>query len=206
MFCPYCGTQNAEYSKFCAGCGAKIGAEQPVMEQPQPVFEAAPVYEPQTVCDPQPVCDPMSISESQSACNPQPICEAQPVQQPFYQPNMYQQPSAQPTYYQQPMYPAYQQPAPLPGKGLGIAGMILGIVSLVCCCVWYISGLCAVVGLILSIVSVVQGRKAGKTNGYALAGIICCAIGLLFAAIMLLAFIGNYDSFMTEMEMYTKEY
>jgi hypothetical protein len=29
---------------------------------------------------------------------------------------------------------------------------------------------------------------------------------VLFAAIMLLAFIGNYDSFMTEMEMYTKEY
>lgn len=157
------------------------------MEQPQPVYESAPVSEPQTVCE------------------PQPVCETQPVQQPFYQQGVYQQPPAQPAYYQQP-YTAYQQAAPIPGKGLGIAGMILGIVSLVCCCVWYISGLCALIGLILSIVSIVQGRKVGKTNGFALAGIICCAIGLLFAAIMLLAFIGNYENFVAEMEVYTKEY
>ena len=202
MFCPYCGTQNAESSKFCAGCGAKLLAEQPVMEQPQPVFDPAPVYQPQTACD------PMPVSEVQSAGGPMPVseagssCEPQPVQPPFYQQNVYQQSA----YYQQPVYPVYQQPAPLPGKGLGIAGMVLGIISLVCCCVWYISGICAVVGLILSIVSMVQGRKVGKTNGFALAGIICCSIGIVFAVIMLLSVLANYDSFLTEMEMYTKEY
>lgn len=194
MLCPYCGTQNAEYSKFCAGCGARIGAEQPAPEYSQPVSEPLPVYDPQPICEAQPVCEPQ----------PQP-------QQTFYQQDVYQQPPVQPTYYQPPVnpqmaYPAYQQAAPLPGKGLGIAGMILGIVSLVCCCLWYVSGLCAVVGLILSIVSMVQGRKVGKTNGYALAGIICCAIGLLFAAIMLLAVIGSYGDLMSELEAYTKEY
>ena len=72
-----------------------------------------------------------------------PVSYQQPVQQSAYQQPTYQQPA-----YQQPVY---QQPAApvVPGKGMSITAMILGIVSLVFCCVWYISIPCAIVGLIL---------------------------------------------------------
>lgn len=77
-----------------------------------------------------------------------------------------------------PGVPAYAAaPATVPGKTLGIVGLILAI-------------LLPLVGLILSIVAMVQSRKAGAKNGPALAGIIVGAlftigwiiIGLLLAA------------------------
>lgn len=68
------------------------------------------------------------------------------------------------------------QPAPAagstPGRGLGIAGFVLAFF-----------GPAALIGLILSIVGLVQSRRAGRSNGFAIAGII-------ISALVLLAFIG----------------
>ena len=36
MFCPNCGTQNADGAKFCSGCGAPLGAQQPQQQYQQP--------------------------------------------------------------------------------------------------------------------------------------------------------------------------
>ena len=47
MFCPNCGTQNAEGTAFCAGCGANLNAKQAPVQQPvyqQPVYQQ-PVYQ-----------------------------------------------------------------------------------------------------------------------------------------------------------------
>jgi len=74
-----------------------------------------------------------------------------------------------------PAQPAYQAPAPgysapvtapntYPGKTLGIVGLVLS-------CIFFV-GISVLVGLILSIVALVQSRKAGYKNGPALAGII----------------------------------
>ncbi len=64
-------------------------------------------------------------------------------------------------------------------QGLAIASMVLGIVSIVfACCLWPISFIAAVVGLVLGIVSVKQNRD-GK--GMAIAGIIMCAIAIVLA-------------------------
>ena len=112
----------------------------------------------------------------------------QSAQQPVYQtpvpPPVYQQPYYQPPY--------HHVPAPDPGKGMGIAGMVLGIISIVLCCGWYISAPCGVVGLIFSIIGAVKSRKIGSKNGCAIAGIVCSAIGLVMIMLYALVIFGFY--------------
>ena len=88
-FCPYCGSQVDDGSKFCIACGAKLSPAEPAAPAApqQPAYEAPqePVYEaPQ-----QPVYEA-----------PQQTYQAPPQQ-------TYQQPQQQ---YQQPGYNAQQQP------------------------------------------------------------------------------------------------
>lgn len=117
-------------------------------------------------------------------------------------------PAAPPVYTQPPAYneppaaapPAYSQPAPtygatqqgypaappsaygssstgtVPGKTLGIVAFVLS----------FFTGLIA---LILGIVALVQSKKAGHSNGWALAAIIISAIGLIIGIIFFFALI-----------------
>lgn len=95
-----------------------------------------------------------------------------------------------PVSYQQPAYqqPVYQQPAApvVPGKGMSITAMILGIVSLVFCCVWYISIPCAIVGLILGCIGNSKAKEVGMKSGMAVAGIVCSAIAIGLTLLLLL--------------------
>ena len=78
-------------------------------------------------------------------------------------------------------------------KGFAVASLVLGIVGTVFCCAWYISIACAVVGLILGIMS----NKASK-NGMATAGIVLSVIALVLSIVCLLglaAFIAAYMSY-----------
>lgn len=80
--------------------------------------------------------------------------------------------------------PEVQQPAPVqpvaapapvsaenPGKTMGIVGLIL-------------SFLMPLVGLIISIIALRKSKKAGMSNGLAVAGIVLGAIGIVFQLIM----------------------
>lgn len=67
-------------------------------------------------------------------------------------------------------------------SGFSIASLVLGILSIVCCCVWYISGIFGILGLVFSIIVLVK-KKSGK--GMAIAGLICSAIGIIMAVILL---------------------
>lgn len=71
-------------------------------------------------------------------------------------------------------------------KGLSIASMTLGIVSLVLCCTVYGALVCALVGLVLGIVAR-YNNNPGK--GMAIAGIVCSSVEL-FLLIVLLAVAG----------------
>lgn len=78
-----------------------------------------------------------------------------------------------------------------PMNGLAIASMILGIVSLCCCCSSYVCGLLAI---IFGIVAKCCGNKTGKST----AGIICGAIsmGLTtigFAFYMMMGMVGSSE-------------
>ena len=76
----------------------------------------------------------------------------------------------------------YAQPMVVPGRGLGIAGMVLGIMTLIFCWFIYISFFTGIIGIILSAVSLKQGK-----NGFAKAGLIMSIIGLALALILIIA-------------------
>ena len=66
------------------------------------------------------------------------------------------------------------------GKTLGIAGMILGIITVIVSfipCLGMYALIPGVVGLIVSIISINQANKAGAPKGMAVAGLICSIIG-----------------------------
>ncbi|GAA1639675.1 DUF4190 domain-containing protein [Microbacterium flavum] len=93
---------------------------------------------------------------------------------------------------QQPSAPAYQQPAyaaapsydgGAPAPGTPVPGKTLGIVAFV------LSFFFNVIGLILGIVALVQSRKAGRSNGFALAAIIIGSISIVLGIIALIVLV-----------------
>ena len=71
----------------------------------------------------------------------------------------------------------------MPGKGLAIAGMILGIVSLALFCIPYVNWIAGILGIIFGAIA----KSKGCTSGMATTGIILGAIGLGLWLIMLVA-------------------
>lgn len=70
------------------------------------------------------------------------------------------------------------------GKGLGIAGLVLGILAAVFSfipCLGMYAFFPGVVGLVLSIVSIMQASKANAPKGMAIAGLVCSLLGCAIA-------------------------
>lgn len=74
-----------------------------------------------------------------------------------------------------------QGPAVPDRKGMAVASLVLGIISVVLFCVWYLSLPCAVVGLILGILSL---KSSGR--GMAIAGLVLSIIALAIAVVMII--------------------
>ena len=69
------------------------------------------------------------------------------------------------------------------GKGLSITSMILGIVAVVLCCIWYLSIPCAILAIIFGIIGKKRDGRGMAIAGLVL-GIIAIALyGLLAAGI-----------------------
>ncbi|GAA5033541.1 DUF4190 domain-containing protein [Microbacterium fluvii] len=109
-------------------------------------------------------------------------------QNPADQPPAYTPPpAADSTLYPQQAYapapPSYDQgpSTTYPGKTMGIVAFILS---------FFVS----VVALILGIVALVQSRKAGQKNGWAVAAIVLSAIFIVVGTIVLIAFIAFFAS------------
>lgn len=84
----------------------------------------------------------------------------------------------------------YNVQAPAPKKGFAIAGMVLGIVSVVTGYeAWYIGVAAGVVGLILSIKAKKSYEEIGQKNGMATAGFILSIVGLAVSAFGLIMWI-----------------
>ena len=127
-------------------------------------------------------CGMNLTTSNEPAPTEQPAYTAPTAPAPTYEAPAYQQP---PTYQQAPAYQThpYQvpvQPVPqgTPGKGLGIAGMVCGILSFFC--FPYILG---VLGIIFGGVA----KSKGYRGGMATAGIVCGVIGVVLWLIMLIA-------------------
>lgn len=89
----------------------------------------------------------------------------------------------------------YVQQTPAPqggGKGLSIASMVLGIISVVfCCCLWYIAIPAGIIGLILGIVGI---KKSSEGHGMAIAGIITSSIAIILGLVTAVIFISALSS------------
>lgn len=118
----------------------------------------------------------------------------QTYEQPQYaQPQQYQQ-YTQPQQYSEPyynqQYPTYVE-TNNGRKGMGIASMILGIVSVVLCCLWYITPITSVIGLILGIISL---KREDAAKGMAITGIVLSSIGILIAAYIIFCIVIAYSN------------
>lgn len=70
------------------------------------------------------------------------------------------------------------------GKGLGIAGLVLGILAAILSfvpCLGMYAFIPGLIGLILSVISIMQANKAGAAKGMAIAGLVCSVIGCAIA-------------------------
>lgn len=102
--------------------------------------------------------------------------------------------------YQQPVdYSAYQY-QDYQGKtddgqgtyGMAVASLVLGICSLVfCCCLYGVSGILAILGLIFGIIALNRCSKSPtqRGKGMALAGVILCACGILLAIAVIVSIV-----------------
>ncbi|MGC9453434.1 MAG: DUF4190 domain-containing protein [Phycisphaerae bacterium] len=73
---------------------------------------------------------------------------------------------------------------------MAIASLVLGLVGLVLFCMWYVAMPCAIVGLVLAIISRNKAKSAGYApSGMATAGMVLCiiALGLNILGVIFLA-------------------
>lgn len=76
-----------------------------------------------------------------------------------------------------------QNPAPKPSvDGLGIASLVLGVISLCCCCFVEVSALFGGVAIALACIS---RAKLGRFSGSAVAGLVCGIFGALIGIVAL---------------------
>jgi len=94
---------------------------------------------------------------------------------------------------------------PNAGRGLGIAGLILGIlaaiISFIPCLGMYAMGP-GILGLILSIISIIQANKGGVTKGMAIAGLICSILGTSLAIWQYRQITSGVEALQKELEKY----
>ena len=73
------------------------------------------------------------------------------------------------------------------GSWMAVVSLILGIISIVLCCIWYISLIAGVVSIVLAILY----NKNNGRNGMSTAGLVCSIIGIILAiAIIVIAALG----------------
>ena len=73
-----------------------------------------------------------------------------------------------------------------PGKGAAIAGLVLGIVSIV---TWFF-GMGALIGLVTGVIGLIcasNAKKAGFEGGMRTAGFVCSLIGVIGSALVFVA-------------------
>jgi len=160
-FCPNCGASNESGNKFCMFCGSTLD---------EPVAVAVPVDNPEPVKQPEPV------KPIQATPIAQPI-QAQPISQPIAAPV---QPMASGR-----ISSSYTPPAST--NGLCIAGMVISLVSILCC------GLLAWLGFLLSLIGlIVACAKKQKGKGMAITGLV---VSLILMGLLAFIVFGNSTSF-----------
>ncbi|UXY22214.1 DUF4190 domain-containing protein [Streptomyces cynarae] len=81
-----------------------------------------------------------------------------------------------------------------PSNGMGIASLVLGVISLVLFCLWPVALIVGVLAVIFGIIGRRKARRGEATNGgMALAGVICGAVGFVLSAVLLIVLLAIPD-------------
>ncbi|MGN0630708.1 MAG: zinc-ribbon domain-containing protein [Ruminococcus sp.] len=106
-------------------------------------------------------------------------------QTPPFQQSPYSQPGGNPYFNNPAYYDYYNRNVKRTGgyDGCAIAGMVLGIISIMLCCFSWFDAVLGVTGIVLS----AFGMKSYKYKGCAVAGLVCSIAGTLLALVMLIA-------------------
>lgn len=143
--------------------------------------QAQPPKPQDTVSQPQPGGE-IPKQAAPDMASRQPERPIPPAQQPSAQ---YRQPAANIQYQRPPESGPYEDrpnaPQPDEKRGLGIASMVLGIVAMITSCAWFLGIPCAIVGLVLGIIS-----NNTRKNGMAIAGIV---LSIVYLALIVLGII-----------------
>ena len=118
-----------------------------------------------------------------SASYQQPVQQYQdPYQQQYQQPPVFNQPPVQPMqfYAEQP-----QADNRVPGKGLGIASMVLGIIALAFTCFPWIGVPLGGLGFLFGVIAKIIAASKHKKNKQATAGLVCSILACLWLVIAL---------------------
>ena len=156
MFCSNCGQRLTDDAKHCPNCGVLIRRDTEA--QPDPGRPEEPKA-------------PEAYSYGAAGGNTPPAQDpyANPYSDPYNRPaqDPYSQPAADP--YASP-YGAPVQPTK--ADAYALTGLILGIVSGVCCCIPFIGLPCAILGIIFS----AKGMKSTNRKAMAVIGLILSII------------------------------
>ena len=168
MICTNCGAVLDDDLNFCTQCGTPLKQTDVVSENVE-----AEAYAPEAVIDEAYVPEEVyTLEVNDEVYVPQ--VEQEPSFDTQFSPE-FNQTQYQEQYHEQQAY-APQTPVTDPGKGLGIASMVVSIVGAVLCNLF---GITPIVGLILGIVANSKSKKAGFKNGFAIAGIVIGAVSIV---------------------------
>lgn len=109
-----------------------------------------------------------------------------------YAPPGYVPPPGQPQGYAPPGYappPGYSYRQPGPGHGKAVAGLVLGILSIVFCWASFVDLLLLVPALIFSIMGLSEARMGRGGRGLAMSGLICTIAGVVLAIVMTIVWV-----------------
>jgi hypothetical protein len=82
--------------------------------------------------------------------------------------------------------PNYYSNDNYPGRGLGIAGLVLGIITMMMAfipCIGALAFLPGIAGIVLSAIALGQSKKVKVQNGIAISGLVCSIIGVCIALV-----------------------
>lgn len=168
MFCKSCGAENEEGAKFCRSCGLPIVPEEVIRENEE-------------------IKQAVDNAESATAAQEtaQPDMQAEPQPQPNgaaeNQAGQYQgQP--QQGYYQQQYKPSVTKSAPN-----AVISLILGIVSVVCCCTCLLGVGCGIAAICVG----VSSKKKENNPGMATAGIVLGIVGIVISVLSVIIFMAS---------------
>ncbi|MCL1945410.1 MAG: zinc-ribbon domain-containing protein [Firmicutes bacterium] len=81
------------------------------------------------------------------------------------------------------------------GRGMAIAGMVMGIISSLCFLTTIGAMVVAIIAMIFSIIVLTSGVKNKNTKGMAIAGLICSIVGFLLALMIVILTVFNNSGY-----------